>query len=244
MTQSSRVVLPELLDRIAPDDSRARRSRADLRRVHTVMRTIHILRAALNTLNLAATPRNILELGAGDGTLLLSLARSLNPTWRNVHVALLDQHDLVKPATREAFRQLGWSVSVLSTDVLIWAAQDSTCQYDLCLTTLFLHHFDAATLPAVLFAVAARTEAFVACEPRRDTLSWAASRLVGLIGANTVTRQDAVTSVAAGFLGRDLTTEWQQVPGQWNTREYWAAPFTHCFTAVRSSVYAARDSDG
>jgi SAM-dependent MidA family methyltransferase len=49
------------------------------------------------------TPRRILELGAGDGTLLLRLARSFAPAWPEVELTLLDQHDLVSPDTRAAF---------------------------------------------------------------------------------------------------------------------------------------------
>jgi hypothetical protein len=83
--------------------------------------------------------------------------------------------------------------------------------------------------------VAARSAAFVACEPRRNAWTLLASQLVGVIGANKVTRSDAVSSVAAGFRGRELTQLWPA--GNWVLEETVALPFTHCFSArIHESV--------
>jgi hypothetical protein len=59
---------------------------------------------------------------------------------------------------------------------------------------------------------------------------------VGLLGANEVTRADAVTSVAAGFVGDELTSVWPRAAGDWRIEESPAAPFTHRFMAVRVSA--------
>jgi len=236
MTGSARCVLPELLDELAPNDPRARRSRRDLRRVHYAMGTLSILQRTLARLQLAAPPRRLLELGAGDGTLLLRLARALHPRWTGIELTLLDRHDIVAPETREAYRQLGWRVTVERTEVLAWAQEPSTQRYDLCVATLFLHHFDDSSLGVLLPAVAARTNAFVACEPRRDWAARLGSRLVGVIGGNDVTRADAVTSVAAGFANLELTTAWPRADGAWVVDEFPARPFTHCFVAVRAEA--------
>ena len=201
----TRTVLPELLDHLDPDDPVAQRSRRDLQRVHLVMGTLRTLRGAIFRLRLPHPPRHILELGAGDGTLLLRVARSQASSWPGVELTLLDQHDLVSAQTHADFAALGWQVSVLKMDVLRWARGPWTRRHDLCLTSLFLHHFKGAELSDILGAVADRSAAFVACEPRRDGWSHLASRLVGLIGGNRVTRSDAVASVAAGFTDRELT---------------------------------------
>ena len=72
-----RLVTPELLDTLAPDDPLAIASRRDLRRVHHAMRTLAILKDAVLSLGRQTPPRRILELGAGDGSMLLRLAREI-----------------------------------------------------------------------------------------------------------------------------------------------------------------------
>jgi SAM-dependent methyltransferase len=228
---ASRIVLAEILDDIDPDHPLARRSRRDLQRIHIVMGTLATLRRALARLRLSPRPRRILELGAGDGTLLLRLARTLAAEWSDVELTLLDRQDLIGRETREAYRDLGWQVSVVTTDVLGWARTQCTPHYDLCVTTLFLHHFREPELSEVLAAVAARSDAFVACEPRRDAWGWLGGRLVGLIGGNRITRSDAVTSVAAGFAGHELSLAWPDPDNRWALVEWRAFPFTHCFSA-------------
>jgi hypothetical protein len=95
-----------------------------------------------------------------------------------------------------------------------------------------------AELSLVLAAAAARADRFFACELRRSWLALAGSRLVGAIGANAVTRADAVLSVRAGFRGAELTTRWPQGGTRWQTREAAAGPFRHCFSAWRNGVGA------
>ncbi len=239
MLATSRTVEAELLDHLDPDDPAAQRSRRDLQRIHFAMGTVHALRRSIARLNLPQAPRRILELGAGDGTLMLRLARSCAATWPAVELTLLDQHDLVSSRTHAAYEALGWRVSVLKCDILQWARAPSP-HHDLCVTALFLHHFAGDDLTDILAAVAARSAAFIACEPRRDHWTWCASRLVGLIGANQVTRADAVSSVAAGFRGRELTGVWPD-SASWETEESLSLPFTHCFSArIRGSVPGAR----
>jgi hypothetical protein len=101
------------------------------------------------------------------------------------------------------------------------------------LANLFLHHFDEPTLKILMAAIAARSDAFVACEPRRNRFAWCASRLVGVLGANAITRHDAVASVQAGFADRELSALWPHAQADWRCHEYVAPPFTHVFSAVR-----------
>jgi SAM-dependent methyltransferase len=236
MSASSRCVLPEALDSLTADDPRGRRSRRDLRRVHTAMRSVSILLRAVARLPLTTQPRRILELGAGDGTLLLRFARAQRPAWIDVDLTLLDRLDLVSEGTREAYRELGWRVTVERVDALEWAAEPHDRHYDMCFANLFLHHFDAAPLATLLRSVAESTDALVACEPRRSALARLGSRLVVFLGANDVTREDAVKSVAAGFAGRELSAAWTAADGNWIVEEFPALPFTHCFTALRASA--------
>src|ERR1700722_3649146 len=247
MSLPRRMVEPEELDGLAADDPRGRRSRSDLRRVHIALRSIANLQRAVARLQLAVQPRRILELGAGDGTLLLRFARVQRPRWNGVELTLLDRVDLVSEETLAGYRELGWQVNFLRADALEWAAsrrhrsdearsdddRNDERRYDLCFANLFLHHFEPAPLVLLLRAVAAASDAFVACEPRRSNIARVGSRLIGLLGANEVTRQDAVKSVAAGFTDRELSTAWSTCGG-WNLVEFPAPPFSHCLAAARA----------
>jgi SAM-dependent methyltransferase len=234
MSPFCRRVEPEELDGLAADDPRGRRSRRDLRRVHVAMRSISNLQRAVAVLQLAAQPRRILELGAGDGTLLLRFARATRPRWNDVELTLLDRVDLVSEQTQAGYRKLGWQVSFLRADALEWAASGQTRSYDLCFANLFLHHFEPAPLILLLRAVAAAADAFVAYEPRRSNIARVGSRLIVLLGASEVTRQDAVKSVAAGFTDRELSAAWNTPGGDWNLVEFPAPPFSHCLAAARA----------
>ena len=99
---------------------------------------------------------------------------------------------------------------------------------------LFLHHFSEPALTRMAGLIGGLTDCFVACEPRRSTLSLLGSRLVGVIGCNDVSRHDAVVSVRAGFHDGDLSAAWRAEPiGAWSLLERPAGLFTHTFTARR-----------
>jgi len=238
MAGLERRVEPEILDSLASRDPRALRARRDLQRVHLAMRSLSILKKVIADLALEAPPRRIIELGAGDGSLMLRLAHSLGPRWSDVELTLLDRADVVDPKTVDAYRSLGWTVRVLRIDVLAWAGAPPHDTYDLCVANLFLHHFQGSALESLLQAVAQRADAFVACEPRRDRFSRWGSRCVGLIGGNAVTREDAVKSVEAGFIGAELSECWRQAAGTWTVREHPGFPFSHCFSAMRERATA------
>jgi len=242
----ARVVAAEALDHLAPDDPAARRSRRDLMRVHRAMGTRSILSRGWRSLvspQRARAPLRILELGAGDGSLLLGVARSLPRGWPQVQLSLLDRQDIVTPATLAGFAELGWAAQVQVADALDWAARPDDAapglpspRWDLITTSLFLHHFEGGELDLLLAATAARCDRFFACEPSRSWLARVGSHLVGAIGANAVTREDAVLSVHAGFRREEISARWPQAGGQWQLRESAAGLFSHCFSAQRSGV--------
>ena len=233
-----RVVAAEALDHLAPGDPAAQRSRRDLMRVHGAMGTRPILCRAWQALlpePRGLSPLRILEIGAGDGRLLLGVARMLAPRWPRVQLTLLDRQDLVSPATLASFAEVGWSASAEVSDVQAWAERGppTGAPWDLISTNLFLHHFQSQALSVLLAAMAARTECFFACEPERSWVARAGSHLVGLLGANAVTRADAVLSVRAGFCGQELAAHWPRGGRAWHTQEASSGLFSHCFSAQR-----------
>lgn len=242
MMTMPRRVSDETLDHLPAADPAAMRSRRDLVRVHRAMGTRAIVARGWQDLLAGAAPARplrILELGAGDGSLLLGVARvlagALTPQLPPVHLTLLDRQDIVSSPTLAAYAELGWTVRVQQADVLDWAerSEDAT-SWDLITTALFLHHFEREQLEQLLAAVAARGDRFFAYEPRRSRLPWAASHLVGALGANAVTREDAVLSVHAGFRGEEISALWPGAGAHWQTREFAAGLFSHCFSARRA----------
>jgi len=243
----ARIVDAEMLDGLDAGHPAARRSRRDLQRIHRVMGTRSILLRAWRGLvpaHPASEPLRVLELGAGDGTLMLGVARALARRGppderRRVEFTLLDRADLLKAQTVQGYRAAGWVVAAQVCDVNEWvaahkdgiAAPGARRRWNVIVANLFLHHFDDAHLRALLVAVASRTDVFLACEPRRGRLALAASHCVGAIGANAVTRTDSVLSVRAGFCGAEIAACWPQEGRRWSLREYPAGLFSHCFGA-------------
>lgn len=229
-----RTVRPEILDALAPEDPRAQRSRRDLRRLNRIIASAQHLEHALGMLGDHATPMRLLEIGAGDGRLMLRVAKRLCHRWPRAELTLLDQQNLIERSTLDALQKTGWRIEVVVDDVLHWFARQSDAHWDIVIANLFLHHFNACRLRWLLQALARRSDGLVACEPRRARLPLFASHLVGAVGANEITRSDAVASVHAGFRARELSELWPRDCGSWQLREYAAGAFSHCFVAERA----------
>ena len=238
-----RIVAAETLDGLAEDDPAAMRSRRDLQRIHWLMGTRGIMARALQRLlasRPATVPLRLLELGAGDGSLMLGVARTLGAQWPAVEITLLDRQDLMTRTTLDSYARLGWSASPQVVDVFDWAstplpgAHAPMARWDVIVANLFLHHFQGPELATLLAAIESRARRFLACEPRRAGLALAGSHLVGAIGANAVTREDAVLSVHAGFRDKELSALWPGNPSFWTLEETPAGVFSHCFLAQRS----------
>ena len=234
------MVDPEVLDDLAPGDPRAVRSRRDLQRVNRVMGSCGILTRALREA-LGSLPRHaplrLLELGAGDGSLALRMARRLAASWPSVELTLLDRQPLIAQETGIAFAHLGWSLRPLTVDVIEWARaptqQQVPARWDVILANLFLHHFEEEPLRELLSAAARRCDAFIACEPRRTFQAQVGSRLMPALGVSMDTLHDAIISVRAGFTDRELSGVWPASAHAWRLQERRAGLFSHLFVAVR-----------
>jgi hypothetical protein len=205
MGHFSRSLEPEWLDHLPPDDPRAVRSRADLRRVNAVMGNARIIARHLGQATRVA------DLGGGDGSLMRAVARRLG---RELEVTIVD-----RIAGLEVFEFLAAPGRPL----------------DAIVANLFLHHLTDGELRRLFELASVRAPLFIACEPRRSRLALAGSRLMWFIGANDVTRHDAVISVRAGFSGGELSACWPAADG-WTLTEQAAPPFSHLFVARRDGI--------
>ena len=235
----NRQVEPELLDELPANDPRAIRSRRDLRRVNALMGNTGVIASALLEACVGRPPRQLVDLGSGDGMFMLGLAKRLSPAWPNVNVTLVDRQDIVKPETLREFGALSWSARPVAADVFDWLERPREARFDLVTANLFLHHFADAALTRLLALVSGRTNCLAACEPRRYPAALRASRWLWLVGCNQVTRHDAVASVRAGFDGGELSALWPG-DGNWLLGEEAVGLFSHRFVAQRLNGAPAR----
>lgn len=228
---SPRLLEAEWLDELAPGEPRAIRSRADLRRVNAIMGNARLLASLLHKYLPPEEALRVADLGAGDGTLSLAVARRLRRP--RVRLTLVDRAPVVHRATLERLDALGWHAAIAASDVFDFFAQPGE-PFDAVFVNLFLHHFDDARLARLLAAIAGRSRLLVACEPRRSGLALAGSRMLWALGCNDVTRHDALASVRAGFAGREITALWP-APQGWSLVEQGAFPFSHLFAACAAT---------
>jgi hypothetical protein len=236
-----RQVRPELLDDLAADDPRAIHSRGDLKKVNALMGNADIMARALIAGSIKqdpayarragpSGPAEIVELGGGDGTFLLHVARRVAPAMGPVHAILVDQQSLLASQTQDAFAALSWQVESVQADVFQWLRERAAHTADVTIANLFLHHFVERDLSTLLRDASRQTRLFLACEPRRSRLALAAAAMLGLIGCNGVTVHDATISVRAGFRDDELSSAWPR-EADWNLTEGKAGRFTHGFVA-------------
>lgn len=223
----------ELLDELPANDPRAVGSRRDLRRINALMGNARLMVRAVRLTASRAGPRRIVDLGAGDGAFLLDWARRIPSLAPGTEVLLVDRHDSADASIVAALSARGFSPRRVQADALEWLRKQPAEAGTWVLANLSLHHFTAESLRALFQALAEKAELFCACEPRRDWWSLFASRMLGLIGANAVTRHDAVVSVRAGFQGKELSALWP-AGSTMRLREHRAGLFSHLFLAQRA----------
>jgi hypothetical protein len=241
-----RIVEPELLDTLPPDDPRAAGSRRDLRRLNAWMRNHAIMANVLQSAVNGQAPKQITELGSGDGDFLLRVAQlvtgnrapatgtagSENAVALNeVAVTLLDRNKAVTPQMLAAFAALGWRAEAVVADIFDWAQTPDPA--GIVIVNEVLHHFDNARLAGLFRVIAGRTGLLIAIEPRRELWPLICSRLLWAINCNSVTRHDATVSVRAGFVGEELSALWPDKKN-WQLTEQRASWFSHLFIARRT----------
>ncbi|HEY1663427.1 MAG TPA: methyltransferase domain-containing protein [Verrucomicrobiae bacterium] len=220
----SRIVEPEILDSLPPDDPRAARSRRDLHRVNLVMGNHGIMARALKE-HCPLPPKQIAELGAGDGNFLLRVAAKSG--WQNIDAVLLDQTRAVSAGTLAAFSKFNWRAQFVTADVFEWNGPA-----EVVIANLFIHHFEDAELARLLQKIAGHAKLFIALEPHRFYYPRPCALTTLLVGCSRVTLHDAEASIRAGFIRQEITPLWPDKPN-WQLTERRAGLFSHLFVARR-----------
>ena len=176
--------------------------------------------------------QEIVELGAGDGHFLLSVAKSLNGNLSRAQATLVDRLDTVDPQVCDEFNRLGWRVQTKVAEANEWLREATPGKSKTIISNLFFHQFQAEQLTEMLGLAAASSQLVIALEPRRSWLSRVTVRLLWVIGCNSVTLHDAYISARAGFIGSELTALWPDKKN-WQLTEQPAGIFSHLFVARR-----------
>jgi len=224
-----------MLDALSADDPRAVRSRRDLRRINRVMGTAGVIGKALDALVRDQTAPHLVELGAGDGSLLLRIARQRANRWPKTRLDLLDMQPVVHSETLTGYADAGWSAQIIGADIFDWFGLPAPRDPPVVVANLFVHHFEGERLQALVNGIASRARAFVCCEPRRNRIALAGSSMLWALGCNRVTVHDGVLSVRAGFRDGELSALWPR-PEAWVLHEDCVGPFVHRFVAVRKDA--------
>ena len=184
----SRIVVPELLDSLPPDDPEAVRSRADLRLINRLMGNTRWFERVFQGCGRIGPESKIVELGAGDGT----LARRLMARWPGLRYEAID----LAPAPPDLPSGCIWHQADLF-EILPQLSGDAV------IANLFLHHFQDEQLRQI--GQMLKNFRFIAfSEPcRHPRFHWGGHALA-LLGINRVTRHDLHVSIDAGFAGQEL----------------------------------------
>lgn len=227
----ARVLTPELLDSLPPNDLAAQASRRDLRRLHPLLGQIGLWTRWFAEKFPARPPASLADLGAGDGSLLGTvLLRAYPKGGHGARIFFVDRQPVVPESTLAHLRRCNWLPTVMATDIFEWAEEGPPMEA--ALANLFLHHFDNPGITRLFSALARKTSSLAAAEPRRNHLAFLATQTLGLMGCHPVTRHDARVSVEAGFRGSELSALWPA--SGWTLRERSAGPFTHFFSAYKN----------
>ena len=175
-----RIVEPEILDTLSPDDPEAKRSRADLRFINKMMGGEAWVLRELKKLEGVEC---VVELGAGEGCLASSIKAAL-PEVRVLAIDLVGAPELAGDGVE-------WlQANVLSEAYTVGAST-------VVVANLFLHHLDKEALASLGQRVSG-AKALLFAEPYRSSFALFWARLIyPFVGR--VTRYDMLVSIRAGF---------------------------------------------
>jgi hypothetical protein len=222
----------EWLDELPADDPRARRSRADLRRINAIMGNARSRR----TRNCARHNTTLSWHNYRAGRRGRRLSR-----WRSARrmkvaataVTLVDRQRIVSPRTMAGFADAGATVEVAQDDVFDWLERPGP-PVDAIVANLFLHHFEDEPLSRMLALVGA---AHALLRRVRDAALRVGARERAHAGRDRLQRRDA-PRCGRKRSGRDSATgsSRRYGPRALDAHRARAGLFSHLFVARRSEA--------
>jgi hypothetical protein len=196
-----RVVEPEIIDQLPPDHPDVVRSRIDLRLINFLMGNERWIARQIER-SPDAREKGVVEIGAGEGTLLERLAKA--------HAGIpLTACDLA-PRPGDLSSRIHWD----RRDVFESLAEVSG---GILAANLFLHHFEDSELPRFR-PFMERFEVITINEPYRTSQTLMDARFM-LPFVGRATKHDMVVSIRAGFLQGELPALLGLDSSKWTVRE-------------------------
>lgn len=197
-----RLVEPEIIDQLPPDHPDVARSRRDLRMINFLMGNERWISRKI-ALHPGPLGRGVLEIGAGEGTLLKRLAA------KHPGIPLCGCDLAPRPAGLPA--RIAWE----QRDVFeVLASMEAG---GVLAANLFLHHFKDEELPA-FGPLLEKFEVLAINEPYRTAQAMADARIIlPLVGR--ATKHDMIVSIRGGFALGEMPRLLGLDPARWQVIE-------------------------
>ncbi|MBR9915707.1 MAG: methyltransferase domain-containing protein [Algicola sp.] len=165
----------------------------------------------------------IIDLGCGGGDILREVSRFGKKNGYQFHLIGIDanQHTVdYAHSLSESYDNIDFKA------IDIFSEEFRALQYDLVLTTLFLHHFKNEKLVSFLKPVLVKaTLGIVVNDLHRNKLAYYLFKLLCLTITNKTIIEDGLTSVLRGFKRQELVEISQQIDANYQIQWQWAFRF-------------------
>jgi len=162
----------------------------------------------------------IIDLGCGDGDMLRRVAifgKKAGYTFKLIGVDA--NEDTVKYATQLSRNY--HEISYLCQDIFSDEFEENN--YDLALSTLFLHHFSEDEIVSILNQIQKKTSiGIIINDLHRHPLAYYLFKLLSLVIKNKMVKQDGLTSILKGFKKGDLVRISKKLNGKSYIQWKWA----------------------
>ena len=196
----------EILDAAVHDQDELEHSLGQVADVNRFLGGDRALRSALAALAAETGEATLVDVGAGNAEVALSLTRWAAGRGCNWRITALDLHSQsIRLAARRIRRQSATSVCVVQGDGLSLPFADST--FDVAYTVLTLHHFRDEAAVAVLREMARVSRRLVVVNDLERSLgAWLGARVLAAIvwRGNRITRHDSPLSVRRSLTPGEL----------------------------------------
>ncbi|MDA7620952.1 hypothetical protein N8677_02390, partial [Verrucomicrobia bacterium] len=115
-----RLIQPEILDHLSPDDPRVFHARKDLRLINGLMNHARILRSSIFPQLNAGHSLRIVEIGSGDGALAYEIFKKWGKLPAGSRFDFVDKAGSLSKQVKRDLGALGWEVNEFETDVFHW----------------------------------------------------------------------------------------------------------------------------